>query len=256
MTQPICVQKDFLSFFYYCYVGFLIKASKFISCLCIFKALRKKFRAYLFQHLVGVEIEGKNNIFIIYNQEKEEKYSFIRIPGLCIKIKGNNNVIKIDSSVFFESSSLRILGDNARVNISENSAGFSHLNLYVSEKSSLHIGKNFRVGLFCSLYADYPGKNLYIGDNCLFSHHVTVRLGDGHRILNSSNDIINNPTQNVVIHNHVWVGEYVTVLKNVAIATDCIVGSHSVVTKSCFQPGCVLVGSPAKVSKQGISWDY
>ena len=92
MTQPICVQKDFLSFFYYCYVGFLIKASKFISCLCIFKALRKKFRAYLFQHLVGVEIEGKNNIFIIYNQEKEEKYSFIRIPGLCIKIKGNNKI--------------------------------------------------------------------------------------------------------------------------------------------------------------------
>ena len=59
--------------------------------------------------------------------------------------------------------------------------------------------------------------------------------------------------QDVIIESNVWIGCNVTILKGVTIGDNAIVGAGSVVTKN-VRPNTVVVGNPAKVIRENISW--
>ena len=48
----------------------------------------------------------------------------------------------------------------------------------------------------------------------------------------------------------------VKVLKGTTIADNCIIGINSVVTKDCLQENGLYIGSPAKLIKENVNWDY
>ena len=58
----------------------------------------------------------------------------------------------------------------------------------------------------------------------------------------------------VVIHDHVWVGARVTILKGVEIGEGAVVAAGSVVTHDV--PAHALVGgNPARVIRQDVDWN-
>ena len=87
----------------------------------------------------------------------------------------------------------------------------------------------------------------------MFSDNITVRCSDGHPIYDKQGNIINR-AYGIAIGNHVWLGCHVTVLKNVELADDIVVGAGSVVTKSFIRSGVIIAGVPAKTVKEDIQW--
>ncbi len=97
-----------------------------------------------------------------------------------------------------------------------------------------------------------------IGENCMFSYGITLFHTDAHPILDYESKKIINKVRKMQIGNHCWVGAHASIMKNVIIPDDCIVGWGSVVGASInkhIEPHCAIAGNPAVVVKKGITWD-
>ena len=97
------------------------------------------------------------------------------------------------------------------------------------------------------------GRNIIIGDDCMFSHSICVRTTDSHSIVNEAGKRINK-AQDIHIGNHVWIGMQSLILKGTIIPDNCIVGARATVSKSDFKENSVLTGSPAKTIKTEVNW--
>lgn len=98
------------------------------------------------------------------------------------------------------------------------------------------------------------GTEIRMGKNCMLARNVSIRTTDSHSLMSDNGEILNNP-QNITIGNHVWLGLDSLILKGCHIPDDCIVGARSVVTSQLRAPSkSMIVGTPAKVIKENISW--
>ncbi|WP_144268509.1 acyltransferase [Desulfovibrio sp. An276] len=100
----------------------------------------------------------------------------------------------------------------------------------------------------------WENKNVYIGDDVMFSWAVMLFTSDGHTIFNKYGEIINKP-EDIIICDHVWVGHGVKILKGGGVNKNCVIGESSVVTKKFDDENVILSGVPAKIIKTGIMWD-
>ena len=97
-------------------------------------------------------------------------------------------------------------------------------------------------------------KNIFIGDNCLFSFGIWIRTADPHLIYDIKTYHRINPSKSVFIGDHVWIGQNSTLLKGSVVASGSIVGANSVVTK--VVPSNVVVGgNPCKIVRKNVFWD-
>lgn len=151
-----------------------------------------------------ISINGKGNVCMI-----EEPVTNI---GLAIFVQGNHNSITVEKGCVLKNLSIWIEDDHNKIFIG---------------KDTLICGQT---KLSC-----IEGTKIIIGERCLFSDGIEVRTGDAHSILDENGTRIN-PSLDVKLDGHIWVGHGATVLKGVHIAKDSIVGAQSVVTKK-FEGG-------------------
>lgn len=87
---------------------------------------------------------------------------------------------------------------------------------------------------------------LIIGDDCLFSYGVTVRTTDAHPIIDRhSHEQVNTPQRGVLIEPHVWIGQNVSILKDVCLGACSIIALGAVVLKDVPRRSLVS-GVPAR----------
>lgn len=63
-----------------------------------------------------------------------------------------------------------------------------------------------------------------------------------------------NPSHDVNIGNHVWIGHGVKILKGVSVLDNSIIATGAICTNKQFPENCILGGIPAKIIKSGITW--
>jgi len=138
--------------------------------------------------------------------------------------------------------------------------------IFESKTGRIRIGNNTHIGggMFISR------SSIIIGNDVTMAWDITIYDHDSHSIYwdYRRNDniqcykdyvefggcsVINKNWENVksapiVIHDKVWIGFGVTVLKGVTIGEGAVVGAKSVVTKDVL-PWTVVAGNPAKVIK-------
>ncbi|MEE1035658.1 MAG: acyltransferase [Oscillospiraceae bacterium] len=172
---------------------------------------------------VHIDIKGKNNTVTIGD--------FSQLNGASIVIHGNNNHITIGSWCTLVGTELCIEDSGNAITIGEHTRilGKTHL-------------------------AAIEGTQIRIGGDCLFSSDVHIRTGDSHSVLDLNGMRIN-PSENIVIGDHVWVGTKVTCLKGAAVPSRSIIGACALVTGKFTEENCALAGVPAKVVKRGVDWD-
>ena len=113
----------------------------------------------------------------------------------------------------------------------------------------LLIGNNVRIGNHaCITFTD----SIAIEDGCLFSDYIYI--SDHAHGLDPESPVLirEQPLESkgaVVIGANSFLGMRVTVLPGVTLGHNCIVGAHSVVTKS-YPPYSMLAGVPAKLIKR------
>lgn len=116
---------------------------------------------------------------------------------------------------------------------------------------SITIGDYVSIGEDCHITAI---NKIEIADHVLFGKKVTI-TDNSHG--ESTSAMLNIPPIDrplytagpVIIEENVWVGDKVTILPNVRIGKNSIVGSNAVVTKD-IPANCIVGGIPAKVIRE------
>ncbi|MEF9940576.1 MAG: acyltransferase [Clostridium sp.] len=169
-----------------------------------------------------------------------------------IDCRGNGNVIINNTGGCLRNCLIYIVGNNNTIEIGENTH-ITNGELWIEDDNNkIIIGSNTslcgKIHLAC-----IEGCTIAIGDNCLFSSDIVFRTGDSHSILDLDGNRIN-PAQDIIVKNHVWIGNKVIVTKGASIAENSIVGTGAIVTKKFDETNVVITGVPAKITKENINW--
>ncbi len=170
-----------------------------------------------------ISVNGINNEIIVA--------SGCRLNKCRISITGNNNKIIISPYASLTDVRICIENDNNEVLIGE----------YSTLEGNTHL-------------ACIEGTAIKIGKDCMFSSNISIRTGDSHSITNMNDERIN-PSKDVIIGDHVWVGNTVLMTKGVTVGDNSIIGTGSVVTRRFTENNIAIAGNPAGIIKTEVSWD-
>lgn len=147
-------------------------------------------------------------------------------------------------------AAIQISASHQRVVFGKNCSGLWVFHLWGA--CSVDIGDNTTSnGAECFLN---DGGRLLIGDDCMIAT-TTLHVGDNHAIFDiASRRVLNyRPKPVIQIGSHTWLATGSRILADSEIGAGSIVGSGAIV-KGSFAPCSLLVGSPARVSRGGVSW--
>lgn len=173
----------------------------------------------------------KNTTFHDIGRENSVKMCGINATNCKFYFYGNNNSVIIEKGCILNNAEFWIEDDN---------------NSVIIGADTLMTGK---IQLAC-----IEGTRIIIGSNCLFSSEIAIRTGDSHSILNANGERIN-PSKDVKVADHVWIGHRVVINKGVSLLENSIVGSCSVVTKPIEESNVIIAGNPGMVVKRNVNWD-
>ena len=203
-----------------------------------------KFLAFVYRLLGFNSIKGKEGLDL--------NWSGVFCKKVKIANHGKNNQIIIGKGCRFQNCEINIYGNNNHILIQNDCVGHD-LDLWCGEGSCIKIGEHTHFAGSIHLAATEE-REISIGERCLFASEIVVRTGDSHSILDLNGKRINQ-AKDVVIGNHVWTGQQVTILKGTIIADDCILGACSLLTGKNDPTNCVIAGNPAKVVKTEVTWN-
>lgn len=182
----------------------------------------------------------------------------------------SGNVISLGNAVFEKDSTARlelfadlILGYNLRegsnaetyLKMHKNSAlnvtgvfrAFFNSSIEIWENGELTLGKSY----INSNSVIACAEKITIGDNCAIARNVFIYDSDHHTFI--TEEKAQKKSAPITICDRVWIGVNSVILKGVTIGEGAVIGAGSVVTKS-VPPGCLAVGNPARVIKEGVVW--
>ena len=203
-------------------------------------------------------LEGENNKIIIVENGKERVLQpHEKIPGLNVKVNGNNNTIRIIAPFKIIESNITLnRNNNCNITISKPNSfrldlafwgGCDNSSFFIDEKSGI-TGKGV---------VNFVESNAHvtIGKNFLCSGGLNIWTQDGHSILDMDDNILNLQKEyRIIIGDNVWIGNQVSILKNVIIPNNTIIGLRSIVTKKFTEENTLIAGNPAVITKRNIKW--
>lgn len=199
----------------------------------------------LIYRIVGFNsIKGKSDMKILWGG------AFVRRTH--IKNNGKNNCLVLEKGCRIYDSQIQFFGKNNTVKI-EHDCVLKNVDIWISDGGIIEVGHNTHFSGKTHI-ACIEGKRVHIGERCLFSDTITFRTGDSHSILDSDGKRINK-AKDIAIGDHVWIGQQVIVLKGSTVGADSIVGTGSLLTGKTYDSNSIIVGIPAKIVKQHVSWD-
>lgn len=123
--------------------------------------------------------------------------------------------------------------------------------------ATVHAGCTFALG--SSTYTNGPlhlivseRRSVLIGDRGLFSFDVWIRTADPHLVYRVEDSSRINPSRDVVIGDHVWLGQSAMLLKGTVIGSGSIIGGAAVVAGKTIPSNTSWAGSPARQIARGV----
>lgn len=102
-------------------------------------------------------------------------------------------------------------------------------------------------------YFTVSGACLSIGEDCLLASGIMIRSHDGHHIFDLNTHKRINYPKDVVIGDHVWIGQNASILAGAKIGKGSVVGACTV-TSGQFGEHQIIAGCPARVIREHICW--
>ncbi|MBS0881305.1 acyltransferase [Pantoea sp. JGM49] len=190
-----------------------------------------------------------------YNDAKGNSVQSKAIYEDCtVVFKGGNNKVHVDDGAKLSNLVIHLDCNNSSVFIGSHDAVSIPLKgtIRVGEDAQVIIGKN--VTSSPVYISAVEGAKISIGDDCMISTSVIIRSDDSHPIFDVRTGKRVNPARDVVIGNHVWIGERAVILGGSVVGNGSIVGIGSIVKKK-FPNNCIVAGIPAKITRKHIAWE-
>ena len=214
------------------------------------ESIKKNKQLFLLYMKINNGLLGNNRISVkgnIFNAKNA------RIKNTRITVKGKNNTIEIDDGSYLVNCNITILGNNNRLVIGKKVISKGVLINIEDNNNLIIIQDNTTIEKNTELAA-IEGTSIMIGKDCMLSSDIRICTGDSHSLVDLNGKRVN-PSQNIVIGNHVSIGVRAMINKGIVIADHCTIGSLSMLAGHKFEePYSVIVGIPAKVIKCGIDW--
>lgn len=96
------------------------------------------------------------------------------------------------------------------------------------------------------------GKHICLGHDVMMGRNVIIYDSDFHSIPGDDGNPINF-SKDVIIEDHVWLTNNITVLKGVKIGKDSLISAMTLIRKDVPQASLVA-GIPGNILKEGVSW--
>lgn len=198
------------------------------------------------------KISGNNNILEFIKDGQVLKNADVK--GLSITVSGNNNKIQIELPSNFINTFIVMDGDNNVFTLkATRHRNIRHTSFGLEGGSEIHVGSGLSTYRNINVVAK-NGKNIYIGDECMFARDIMVRNNDGHVIIDKKTGEVINPPEDINIGNNVWIGMNSVILKGSNIPSGSVVGAMALVNKKFDEENILIAGVPAKKVRSEIEW--
>lgn len=174
------------------------------------------------KRLNSVIITGEGNILECYGKIGRD---------VRIRVYGNNHHLLIEKDVLIKSGCIWFEDENCEILIGKGTT--------IEEA---HLG-----------VAEF-GTKIIIGEDCMLSGGIRITTTDAHSIIDLASGERTNHAADVILNNHIWLGQRVLVNKGVVIGSNVVVASNSVVTKD-IPVNSIASGIPARVIRNNVSWE-
>lgn len=103
-----------------------------------------------------------------------------------------------------------------------------------------------------SIVIEGDGRSVVIGEDAMLAARTSLRTSDLHAITGAGGSWLN-PPADVVVGDHVWIGEDAAVQKGVTIGAGAILGARALATRD-IPARALALGLPARVIREDIEW--
>lgn len=176
----------------------------------------------------------------------------VKIGGAHVKIYAHGNgVILIGKNTVLKNCIFDLTDEGTFISIGDN-CKLSNLNITTRRKNSIVVIGNdttWESGAALNPHS----KIISVGSDCMLSSSVVLRTGDGHSIFDAKTKERINNDMDVIVGNHVWLGNSTRINKGVVVGSGSVVGQMSIVSKD-VEENSIYAGIPAKKIKDGIVW--
>lgn len=228
----------------------------FINLLCCFVPSRRMRHQIRKRMLLNNDfvVTGNNNIIVTIDENGVQKNLTHSLPGIRVRVTGNNNTVKIHTPVTAKDTSILCANDNCFIEIGPTVGDFNvHISCYAGDSQRVVIGKNTTIG-DAHIILNEQAQCL-IGEDCMLSGCIRIWPADGHSVLDATtHEVLNAATKPLVVENHVWIGEGARLTKNAHIHDNCIVAGGACACKDYKESGCIIAGNPGRIVKRNITW--
>lgn len=169
--------------------------------------------------------KGRNSKFVVKKRLKCERW----VNGFGV------TVITLQENAEIEILNDFIIGDGLKIFISQGGK--------LLLKGKLHeSGSGITANSVILVY-----KYVEVGNDCIIAWDTFITDCDWHSTGGKFR------YENTILHDHVWIGVGVKILKGVVVKRNSIVSANSVLVKSDFPESTLIGGIPAKVIKENIT---
>lgn len=172
------------------------------------------------------------------------------IPKGCnVIFEGSNNKLVIGRDCHFNLSIINFKSNDCEVKIGSHFWG--KITVDIGSGSKAIIGDY----LSCQTMGICVRENgeVKIGRDCMFASSVLFLQSDTHPIFDVISKKRVNCSKNITVGNHVWLGNWATLLGGANVGNGSIIGTHSTVTGN-IPNNVTAAGSPARVKRKNICW--
>lgn len=169
-----------------------------------------------------------------------------------IEIQGDHNQIYISPGVHLHRLKIQINGSHNQLVLADRCQMRGGCLWMADDRGQIAIGAGTTIADANIGIAD-PDAIVRIGSDCMLSHGIDIRCGDSHTILDLTTQERINLAHRIEIKDHVWLGMYARVLKDVQIGEHSIIAAGAIVTQS-IPAHCIAAGIPARVKREQVTW--
>lgn len=165
--------------------------------------------------------------------------------------EGAGCFIAIGTGTTFENTMIQVNGKGSAVIIAEG-CRIRGLKIIVRRANSIVVigkGTSWESGAILS----ESGNIVALGNDCMVSNSVIIRTSDGHTIFDAKTREPVNPSADVFIGSHVWLGNSARVNKGVRIGSGSVLGQCAIASGK-LEGNSIYAGVPAVRVREGIVW--
>lgn len=205
-------------------------------------------RGCLMERVTSVEeFAGLTENKIIYDENTT------KITNSSISFLGKNNFLVIENNANIINSKIAFKGSNSIIYIKKTKNNRINIIVDIYNDSIFFMDKDCSINTNIRIVVS-EHKNLIIGKDCMFSHGCWIRNSDGHLIYDIQTNSRANISRDIIIGDHVWIGQDVNIMKSPFIGSGSILGIGSTI-KSRIPSNSISSGNPSAIQREGIFWD-